>query len=102
MVSNGTSRLQSPEMGFLSAGRISLTELKKTTVERVESYLDNQQVLKPRLRSQSNSQQVWLWHDDDELLQFEDLLEDYHDRCVIDTFPQERSLCDEFNYCELS
>ena len=27
-----------------------------------------------------NSEQVWLWHDDDELLQYEGLLEDYHER----------------------
>ena len=31
------------------------------------------------MRSHS-SQQVWLWHDEDELLQYEELLEDYHDR----------------------
>ncbi|KAL9950837.1 hypothetical protein ACROYT_G043402 [Oculina patagonica] len=60
-------------------GRISLKELERTSMENINSYLDKQKLAKPRMSSH-NSQQVWLWHDDDELLQYEGLLEDYHDR----------------------
>lgn len=60
-------------------GKISLKELQQSSVENLNAYFDKEKQSKPRLRSHS-SQQVWLWHDDDELLQYEGLLEDYHDR----------------------
>lgn len=60
-------------------GKISLKELERTSLENLNAYLNEQKLTKPRMRSH-NSQQVWLWHDDDELLQYEELLEDYHDR----------------------
>ena len=60
-------------------GKISLKEIEQTSLENLNAYLDKQKLTKPRMRSHS-SQQVWLWHDDDELLQYEGLLEDYHDR----------------------
>ena len=56
-----------------------MKELQQTSVENLNAYFDQEKLSKPRLRSHS-SQQVWLWHDDDELLQYEGLLEDYHDR----------------------
>ena len=60
-------------------GKISLKELQQSSVENLNAYFDQEKLSKPRLRSH-NSQQVWLWHDDDELLQYEGLLEDYHER----------------------
>ena len=63
----------------LFSGKIPLKEFDQTSLESVYAYFDKQVLEKPRMRSQS-SQQVWLWHDEDELLQYEGLLEDYHDR----------------------
>jgi len=60
-------------------GKVPLKELDHTSLEKIHSYVDKELLTKPRMRNQS-SQQVWLWHDDDELLQYEGLLEDYHDR----------------------
>ena len=60
-------------------GKVTLKELQQSSLENLNAYFDKDKLSKPRLRSQS-SQQVWLWHDDDELLQYEGLLEDYHDR----------------------
>ena len=60
-------------------GKVPLKELDHTSLEKIHSYVDKELLTKPRVRNQS-SQQVWLWHDDDELLQYEGLLEDYHDR----------------------
>lgn len=56
-----------------------MKELEKTSSKDLNAYFDKEKLAKPRLRSH-NSQQVWLWHDEDELLQYEGLLEDYHDR----------------------
>ena len=63
----------------LISGKISLKEFDQTSLENIYAYFDKQVLEKPRMRSQ-RSQQVWLWHDEDELLQYEGLLEDYHDR----------------------
>ncbi|KAJ7383007.1 hypothetical protein OS493_031177 [Desmophyllum pertusum] len=63
----------------LEKEKISLKELEQTSLEKLNAYYDKEKLTKPRLRSRS-SQQVWLWHDDDELLQYEGLLEDYHER----------------------
>lgn len=60
-------------------GKLSMKELEKTSLKDLNAYFDKEKLAKPRLRSH-NSQQVWLWHDEDELLQYEGLLEDYHDR----------------------
>ena len=56
-----------------------MKELEKTSLKDLNAYFDKEKLAKPRLGSH-NSQQVWLWHDEDELLQYEGLLEDYHDR----------------------
>lgn len=56
-----------------------MKELEQTSLENLNAYFDKEKLTKPRLRSH-NSQHVWLWHDEDELLQYEGLLEDYHDR----------------------
>ena len=63
----------------LFSGKIPLKEFDQTSLENIYAYFDKEVLEKPRMRSQS-SQQVWLWHDEDELLQYEGLLEDYHDR----------------------
>ncbi|XP_022799755.1 transmembrane prolyl 4-hydroxylase-like [Stylophora pistillata] len=60
-------------------GKLSMKELEQTSLEDLNAYFDKEKLAKPRLRSHNN-QQVWLWHDEDELLQYEGLLEDYHDR----------------------
>ena len=60
-------------------GRIPLKNLDHTSLENIHAYIDKEVTKKPRMRNQ-NSEQVWLWHDDDELLQYEGLLEDYHER----------------------
>lgn len=60
---------------------MSFEEFQAVTVQGLKKYFDGLRKTKSRLRSR-NSQQTWLWHDEDELLQYEDLLEDYHDRYV--------------------
>ncbi|XP_031556319.1 transmembrane prolyl 4-hydroxylase-like [Actinia tenebrosa] len=60
-------------------GKMDFEELQAVTVEGMKKYFDGLRNTKSRLRSR-NTQQTWLWHDEDELLQYEDLLEDYHDR----------------------
>ena len=67
------------EIDELFSGKIPAKELDQTLLEDIHDYFDQEVVKKPRMRNQRGSQ-VWLWHDDDELLQYEGLLEDYHYR----------------------
>lgn len=66
-------------MAVFLAGKMDFEEFQAVTIEGLKKYFDGLRKTKSRLRSR-NSQQTWLWHDEDELLQYEDLFEDYHDR----------------------
>ncbi|KAK3737072.1 hypothetical protein QZH41_013882 [Actinostola sp. cb2023] len=59
--------------------KISFEEFQEVTADAIKTYFDSLRKTTSRLRSR-HSQQTWLWHDEDDLLQYEDLLEDYHDR----------------------
>ena len=47
----------------------------------MQKYLDDyiSRVKKPGSENMT-SKQTWLWHDEDELLGYEDVFENYHDR----------------------
>ncbi|XP_048587880.1 transmembrane prolyl 4-hydroxylase-like [Nematostella vectensis] len=59
--------------------KMSFEEFSVVTAADIKKYFDQLRKYKSRLLSR-NSQQTWLWHDEDELMKYEDLLEDYHDR----------------------
>ena len=47
----------------------------------MKTYLQERAVERANIKSH-NVREAWLWHDDDELLMYEELLEDYHQRYI--------------------
>ena len=45
----------------------------------MKTYLQERAAERAYIKSH-NVREAWLWHDDDELLMYEELLEDYHQR----------------------
>ncbi|XP_020891848.1 transmembrane prolyl 4-hydroxylase [Exaiptasia diaphana] len=60
-------------------GKMNFEEFQEVTAEGFKNYFDRLRREVKSLQSR-NSKQTWMWHDEDELLMYEDLLEDYHDR----------------------
>ena len=56
---------------FLFAGKIDLKELQNTDLQAVKGYIANLKEEKGRKR-EMKSDNAWVWHDDDELLRFQD------------------------------
>ena len=70
---------QFPGNVVVRAGKMSMAEFQATTARKFKEYFANLRHAQSTVRSRISSQS-WVWHDDDELLQYEDLLQDYHDR----------------------
>jgi len=58
---------------------ISYGELSNGGLLAMKTYLQEREVERAYTKSY-NVKETWLWHDEDELLMYEDLLEDYHQR----------------------
>ena len=58
---------------------ISYGELAKGGMQNMKTYLQERAAERAYTKSH-NVREAWLWHDDDELLMYEELLEDYHQR----------------------
>lgn len=50
---------------------------RKSTVKSLEKHINDSEISKP---DNVFTQQTWLWHDEEELLAYEDLFENYHER----------------------
>ena len=62
-------------------GMVSLDEMKKTDFTRAKEYIENLKSQSAKRRNVT-SEAVWVWHDEDELLKFEEngYFEAYHER----------------------
>ena len=67
---------------MLSLGFISYGELSNDGLKHFKNALLTREKARGSLKVEG-LKETWLWHDDDELLMYEGLLEDYHNRLVI-------------------
>lgn len=64
---------------FHFLGKMSFEEFQQVSADVIKNYFNRYREGQSSYRSR-HSQQAWLWHDEDELLMYEDLFDHYHDR----------------------
>ena len=65
----------------ISAGKLDENEFRELNKESTEKFFNRH--LADSQNSRNNNvfpQQTWLWHDEDELLAYENLFDNYHER----------------------
>ena len=69
------------DRALTSAGKLDEHEFGKMDKESLRKFVDKY-IADSKKSKYSNlfTQQTWLWHDEDELLAYEDLFDNYHER----------------------
>lgn len=63
------------------SGKLDENEFENIDQESIEKFFDRHIAAAKTSRLDNElTQQTWLWHDEDELLAYEDLFENYHER----------------------
>ena len=71
---------------YFIIGHISYGELEKLSFAKFSSYLKKLHEKKEN-SSIHQIEQTWLWHDEDELLVYDDVLQKYHERLLNNLTP---------------
>ena len=69
-------------VNYTFPGKIDLQEFKSVNVSEVKEYFE-ERLQDTERRRNATSETAWLWHDEDELLRYEeDVLQGFHERWV--------------------
>lgn len=64
-----------------SAGKLDINEFKSIDKEAIDVFFEkHKKETNSSVLNKTFTRQTWLWHDEDELLAYEDLFDDYHER----------------------